>query len=382
MDELYILLENFWIIRESDSELYYRIKDQEATMRPFLEDKLGYRMIVNPHIIKVDKIPDRPESWMGIQAFQTPLDYSFFMLVLDFLEDKGPEEQFILSQLTEYIQSMYPSSERDIDWTLYQNRRALVRVLQYAREMELIHINDGDEAQFAVSEDTEVLYENTGISRYFMRVFPTDITYCQSAEDILKSAWLDKNGDRGIIRRNRVYRRLVLSPAIYSTSEDEELFLYIKNYRNTIQKDMEDYLDADMFLYRSWAMVLFPNSGHIREGFPNAKNLSDITLSMAHILREWVDDGKVTPEESDVIVMTYADFYSLVAECIDRYSKGWYKSYREKSVDKLAPELMEFMYSWRMLDLDEERKIVYILPLIGQMAGVYPKDFIKEEDDL
>lgn len=148
-----------------------------------------------------------------------------------------------------------------------------------------------------------------------------------------------------------------------------------------LQRDMEEYLNADMFLYRNWAMVLFPNSGHISEGFPNTKNLSDITLSVAHIIREWIDDGKIIPEDSDIIAMTYADFYSLVEQCSERYSKGWYKSYREKSVDKLSKELMEFMYSWRMIEIDESLKIVYILPLIGQMAGVYPKDFIDEEVD-
>ena len=54
---------------------------------------------------------------MGIQELNDPIQYVFLCLILSFLEDKEVEEQFTLSNLTEYIQSQY--QEQTIDWISY-----------------------------------------------------------------------------------------------------------------------------------------------------------------------------------------------------------------------------------------------------------------------
>lgn len=89
-----------------------------------------------------------------------------FVFALSFLEDKGPEDQFVLSNITEYIEAQYDGPDK-VDWTLFQHRKSLVRVLNFAVDIGIIKIDDGDHERFSESEDTEVLYENTGISRYF-----------------------------------------------------------------------------------------------------------------------------------------------------------------------------------------------------------------------
>ena len=49
-------------------------------------------------------------------------------MILMFLEEKEAMEQFV-SELTEYIQGQY--QEEQIDWTVYQYRRHLIKVLKY-----------------------------------------------------------------------------------------------------------------------------------------------------------------------------------------------------------------------------------------------------------
>ena len=66
IEDMMTLLENFWILREQDNETYYRLKEREEDLRPFLEEKLGYRMHINPYLIKLDKVPGEVENWMGI----------------------------------------------------------------------------------------------------------------------------------------------------------------------------------------------------------------------------------------------------------------------------------------------------------------------------
>ena len=179
MREFEALLENFWIIKEQDKDLYQQVKDALPVLKPVIENKLGYRLVVTPYLIKMEKVPGRAEEWMGIPGVDQPLEYALFCLLLIFLEDYGAQEQFILSQVTEFLQSTFPGAEK-VDWTLYRHRLSLVKVLNFAVEMGLIKVDYGENNAFASEPETEVLYESTGLSRYFARNFPQNILSCQS----------------------------------------------------------------------------------------------------------------------------------------------------------------------------------------------------------
>ena len=126
----------------------------------------------------------------------------------------------MLSELTEYMVSVFPGDD-EIDWTLYQQRRSLVRVLQHLRELGCLKINDGREQNFSENVEAEVLYESTGLSRYFLPSFSADITAFHSGEQFLQQEWGELAEDRGLIRRHRVYRKLLLSPAVYAQGADD-----------------------------------------------------------------------------------------------------------------------------------------------------------------
>lgn len=173
MKELDALLNNRWILKAEDKELYYKVRDQLGEIRKFTSDKLGCHIIENALMVKLEKIPVIPESFMGIKEFTSKEEYAFLCLLLMFLEDKDPQGQFILSQLTEYVSANMP--EGSIDWTLYLNRRRMIKVLRYAVDQGMIRITDGTDEGFMDDASGEVLYENTGASRYFMRNFSHDI---------------------------------------------------------------------------------------------------------------------------------------------------------------------------------------------------------------
>ena len=100
MRELEALLNKRWILKAEDKELYYKVRDQLGEIRKFASDKLGCHIIENAFLVKLEKIPVIPESFMGVQEFTSKEEYAFLCLLLMFLEDKDPQEQFILSQLT------------------------------------------------------------------------------------------------------------------------------------------------------------------------------------------------------------------------------------------------------------------------------------------
>lgn len=113
MRELEALLNKRCILKAEDKELYYKVRDQLGEIRKFASDKLGCHIIENALLVKLEKIPVIPESFMGVQEFTSKEEYAFLCLLLMFLEDKDPQEQFILSQLTEYVSSNMPNGSVD-----------------------------------------------------------------------------------------------------------------------------------------------------------------------------------------------------------------------------------------------------------------------------
>ena len=127
------LVENFIINKSYNRDLYYEVRDEIDSYKKFIYDNLGYRLIVKEDFIKLEKVPAVAEPWMGFRGLTKKKEYIFFILFLMFLEDKGKEEQFILSSITEYIEENY-NFER-IDWTIRLNRLALINVLNVAIEI-------------------------------------------------------------------------------------------------------------------------------------------------------------------------------------------------------------------------------------------------------
>ena len=83
MNEFTQLLENFWIVREKDSESYFRIKRavNNTKMKRFLNQFAGWNIVVNNRLIKIEKIPAQAMPFMGIQSFQDKKDYCIFWVI-------------------------------------------------------------------------------------------------------------------------------------------------------------------------------------------------------------------------------------------------------------------------------------------------------------
>ena len=177
------LLENYIILKDNDKEFYYDIKDNINDYMNMIKEYLSYKLIIKDNFIKLEKVPANPQGFMGIKEFDSIKEYVFFMILLIFLEDKNNEEQFILSNLTEYIKQNY--SEEKIDWTKQKNRRCLINVIKFAIDIGIIKRNDGDEELYSKDETRDVLYESTGISRYILRSFDNELDNANSYKDLL-----------------------------------------------------------------------------------------------------------------------------------------------------------------------------------------------------
>ena len=379
MKELEILMARRWVVKAEDRQLYYRVREALPVIRSFATEKLGCQVIENASLIKLEKIPVLAEPAMGIREFSTKEEYAFLCLLLMFLEDRDIGEPFILSQFTEYVVANLPGG--GVDWTHYRSRQQLVRVLRFATAQGMLRVRDGNEDNFVQSEVGEVLYENTGVSRYFMRHFPRDIMNYSRPEDFAQSDWVAMDEERGIARRHRVYRRLLFSMGILQSEGMTEDVDYLKNYGRRLKDELEKIFDGELHVHRGNAFFMQGESCHIGETLPNDTGLSDVLLLVCAEIREQVRQEIWLPEKDDRIQVTLVEFEQLLRKIRREQGAGFMKSLRDLTDGEFVRRVETEMTLWRLLAIDEAQQLVMILPMAGKIIGRYPQDYQGGIDD-
>ena len=371
------LLENYLILKERDKDLYYDVKDNIDKYKSFIYDNLAYDIIIKDDFIKLEKIPGIPEEWMGINEFTEIKEYIFFILLITFLEDKNKEEQFILSSITEYIEHNYPDEK--IEWTIFKNRKSLIKVMKFAIDIGIIKKNDGSEEEFSKSETGDVLYESTGLSRYIVRRFSKNIEDSESYEDLLSDEFSGISKDLGTVRKNRVFRRLLLSPVVYNDENDNGDYDYIKSKRSFIRNTFEENLGWDIHIHKNGALAALENSNEVKDIFPNKKGESAAVLFINKEVRRNINSGNLKKEDNDTVVMSNLEFDGFIIEVRKTHGHGFTKTLRDASDQVFINIIRNFMKDFSMIR--EEKDFTILMPIIGKVLGEYPEDYKGEAKD-
>lgn len=370
-EALGILFEQFWVLRINEPHLYQLIREREHKLRRYLSEKFGFDLVVHQHFIKLEKIPVEPQSWMGMQDFLAPMDYTVFCCAMAFTEQKSIDEQFLLSDVTESIQDLYPG-EFPLDWTNYQHRKSLVRALKKMAELTLIKTIDGNLELFQADENEEVLYEVSVHARYFMKSYPDDLYNFTTMDEMLESEW---NRSREDQRRKRVYRKLLLSPVVHREHADDEDFAYIRNYRNRLKEDLESTTPFKLEVFKNVAMLTMPERKRRYTLFPDQRVISDIALQIMTTIRS----QDVDVNELGQLRLPMTAFTELVRRVKEEWGHGWSKVHREESVNETARQVIELWHEWELAAVEQEMSMLIIKPGGSRLIGHFPKDFVERE---
>ena len=375
------LLENYWFLKDIDEEQYNNIRrDLTDEMQSFIKNKLGYKLIINPYLIKMEKIPGVPKPFMGIVEFDTKMEYMFLCLILIYLEERSKGEQFILSGLIDYIQNIIMEidiNDIKIDFTIYSHRKSMVKVLRFIKNMGFIKLYDGDENKFAENIENDVLYEVTGVSKYFARNFSSNIAECNSYKDIFEHEQLGLEQDKGIERRQRVYRRLFSENVVYKEAEDDQDYNYIRNYRGAINQDVDKMLDSTLEVHKNGAYILLNDNKNYSNMFPSNKAISDVVLFVNTEIREKVNNHEYKPDINDMIYISGIDMLKIIRIVKEKFKMGFSKEYREMDEEKILNEVVGFMQEFDMIRKKEETNEYIIMPICFKIVGKYPKEFVE-----
>ena len=371
--ELDLLLNNYWIVKEDRPKDYYRIKNKLKDLRELANNKLGCDIYCNNKLIKLEKIPINTDTYK-IEEFDKQVDYVIFICLLLFLEDKGLDDQFILSNFTEFVTNILASIPGDIkpDWKRYKDRKSVVDVLKYAAELKIIRLRDGNDAKYADDETYEALYENTGLSHYVLRNFKFDVFTCKSPEDFLTR----EKEELDILNYKRyiIYRGLFYYPNIILDEIDKEASQYLKNMRYRINEDIEKILESELIITKNTAFISMEGT-KARDLFPNMrKSISDIVLLFHSYL--WNEERNI---ENDKIKLNKFEFKNILMKVHEENKDFFSKEYREASLPKFISQVTAYMSEFKLLKETEEYYIIN--PVTCLIKGVYPSNKEEREEE-
>lgn len=378
MNDARTLIENYWIDRARDKELYIRTKKSIPLIKRFFNEQLGWKLIENEKILKAEKIPAYADSSMGIRDFTDIRDYCILCSLLIFMDDKEDYEQFLLSELVDFVEAQL-KEYLDVDWTMFTQRKSLIRALQFAEKMGMLKVYEGSSSNISSGMEHEVLYENTGLSRYFATNFGYDISEFESYRDFENLQPDFKVSDRGHYRINRVYRMLVSSPAMYWRDSDDQDSIYVKNQRQWVQKSLSDNLGGSLHIHKNAAFFVMEEGDCFGEKYPGDSAISEIVLLICGKIRDMEHEDILKRRDDDCIVMGNGDFKKLILGCKKEYGQAWSKEYREMDETKLENSIAEYMEDWMLIQKNGEEYVIY--PGAGKFSGQYPKDFDLERED-
>ena len=372
MSAISLLLDNYWIIRNTNKEEYYSIKHElsdKETMH-FIQEMLGWKLIHTDNLLKLEKTPAHAKSFMGIQEFSETRDYCLLCAVLIYLEDKEENSQFLLSDLIRYVETII-SEYMEVDWTSFSQRKSLVRVLQFIENKGMLKVYEGDSSSYSKEATSEVLYENTGLSRYFATNFPMDISGITNWHDFEKKQMEELDDEHGQLRTNRVFRWLVTCPSMYFEDPNSSDFLYLKNKRNYIETNIEKNMGATLNITKNNASIIFIDGAPIGEVHPKNSMLSEIVLLVNHeIMKMSKDKRKLVVNQDDTIIISNSKFEDILLKLKKQYQEFYSKEFKEMTNDKYVSLIKDYMKNWLMIKEDNEQIIIY--PSIAITSGKYP----------
>lgn len=378
MYEFRFLLDRFWVTKAENKELYYTLKRTQPEYKRFLNEQLGWNLIVNEAVIKLEKVPPKAMPWMGIQEFSDTMDYCLLCALLLYLSDLDDEEQFLLSSLTEAIET-FTKDLMPVDWTRFTHRKSMVRVLRYAQSIGLILVYDGSSESFGSNQDQEVLYENTGLSRHFPVHFGRDILHCMTVSDFEAFSWEGEDADRGQKRIHRCYQQLTLTPAMYWSEQNRVDYEYIKNQRQWVSRYLNEAIGGELHIHKNGAFFTATEDSRFGMLHPRDTAISDAVLMLCAQLRQKINEGIYAKENDDTVWLSLFDFRKEVLSCKAKWDSAWGKGLREETDDTFLEKITKYMFDWMLLVPMDGAILLY--PSIGKMIGRYPEDYQKNIEE-
>lgn len=377
-EEISLLLNNFWILKENNPDAYYNIKRHQELIRDFVIKNLGSRLIIHDRFIKLEKIPSLASSNIGIPEFIMPSDYIFLTLILLFLEDKTRGTYFMLSHLIDYVKNTSVALELNNipNWTLGKNRKSLARAIDFLVSISAIKVKDESKVSFREDETAEALYLSSGLSNYVMRMFNNEIYEYFDETDFVKDEWAYQDTEKGDVRKYKVYRNLLYTPVVLIRDLSESEFDYLKKLRGHMREELMSNLGYELEVTKNMAVLYDYDSNQNKESYPNTKKISDIVLIVNAKILENILNDNITLNSYEIGIVSKEFLFRLIGDIKKNQSIYLSKHFNDLTNENFFIEITEYMESYSFIKKVDDGYEIY--PTIRIFTGKLVSDKNKQ----
>lgn len=367
--ELKALLYNFWITKDQDKEMYYQIKHKQSQIKDFVSKNLGSKLIIHDRFVKLEKIPTIIKINAKLGDFETVMEYVMLSIMLLFLEDKARGDYFVLSNLIEYVKNTSITLELNHipDWNKVQDRKSLSKVIKLLEDLHVIRQKDASKLSFVESIEAEALYESLATSNYLMRIFDEDISKLSTPEDFIKSEFIAQDEEKGDIRRYKVFRNILYTPAISSKDSTITELDYIKKNRNYIKTEISKNLNMEIEITHNLAILYDEESNLEKDNFPNNKKITEIVLMVNEKILKDINDEKILLNNFEVATITKDYFESIIKEIKTNKVSYIGKTLSKESDTRFYEMVTEYMEKYNIIERSNNEIIIF--PTVSRIVG-------------
>lgn len=375
--ELEYLLNNYWCVKEQNPEIYFKIKNHLDYYKDFIHTKLGSKLIVNDRFIKLEKIPAVPKTYMGIPNFTDKLEYIILFIVLLYLEDKPKLEQFILSNLLEFITNTATTLQLDnnLNWNIFHHRKCLVNVINQIKKLGIIKVVE-ESNLFTEDSSAEALYETTGLSNYYVREFKNNILEYTSLSDYVNDEFFNQNENIGDVRRYKVYRHILYSLVAYKEDLTEFEIDYLRKFRVSINNEITKNTESELELTKNMAVLMYDDITSEKFDFPNNKAITDIILLLNSSILNKVNNLELELNEDETITISKEKISRIIKDVRQENIMYFSKYYKDMTIDNFINEVLLYMKEYDFIRVFDSNYKIY--PMVSRLNGYIPKDNIEQ----
>ncbi|OIJ16516.1 TIGR02678 family protein [Anaerobacillus alkalidiazotrophicus] len=364
------LMENFIVERLNDTEVFRQILNNEKTIRRFVTENFGYQLKLDSDQAKLEKIPYFAREWMGIKEFKDELDYMFLMSILAYLEKKQPEDGFLLSDIIEEVKQ-FLSDVQSVDWKKRQDRKSFVTAMQFATEINLIYVRDGEIESFEESEKGEVLYFTTSVIRYMFRNFSKRIELLESVEEFLEDGLDIANPHHTLMRK------IYFEPVVFFnelTKAERDYLAIHKNFEH-FKTILEMYTGFELERSLECFYLVKKERKRYLQQHPHYTNESYIVTQVAKELASRLSVMEEKPLE--LWVLSDREFEHVLLETKRKNELAWSNGIRQASFSSYKEMVIKYVTEWKLAEYNKVTWDISIYPAFIRTLGEYNEE-VKE----
>jgi uncharacterized protein (TIGR02678 family) len=369
------MLDRAAVSAAEDDTAFRRVRVMIDELRSWYAHRTGWPTILTREMVRTVKTPSVAHVGQGFEWVSDPLDYELFVWILWYGESIA-SDQFVFSELVREVElrTAELQGEEHFTWDRLDHRRSLKRAAEALEDVGAIREIDGSVADYAEARTEDALYEFTGVARHLHLSFPDHLH--ESVVSRGELAELERPVDDAATDEQRLYRSLLLSPALYAHHDpDAFALLRSRDRRERITADLRDRLGWDLEVTRTYACLLRPaRDSHGRATFPARSAETHLVLLLCSRVRELVASGALAPDELDGIVVTRAWVEARVVDLQAEFGENWGRTMARRSLDDLVDAVVSQMTGWGLLEPTGGGDELRILPLAARWEASYSDD--------